>query len=135
MGDRTLSSGISPEALARAGVEVPKPRPVSPNAGKRAEDALYGWLDILGIAYVPQYRWGAELDPPRKYHSDAAILAARLLVEVDGRAHLAGYERFTADMRRRRAATHAGWRLLAYTPDEAVDGTASLDIQTFLEGR
>ena len=132
---RRFSAGISPDALKRAGIEAPKAtRRAAPDAGKKAESALYGYLNILGVDYCPQYEWGKHLEPPRKFVSDAAIPAARLLIEVDGRAHIAGYERFIADMERRRLATHAGWRILAYTPDEAENGTASLDIQKFLEG-
>lgn len=135
MGRGSFARGISRDALKAAGYEVKSTRSASPNAGKAAEDALYGWLDILGIAYLPQYRWGAELEPPRRYVSDAAIPAARLLIEVNGRAHIAGFEKYLTDMRRTRAAYRAGWVILPFSPDEAKDGTASLEIQALLEGR
>jgi len=131
-----FSSGISPAALARAGIKVAKTGgKASPDAGKQAETALCQTLTLLGIDHVPQYEWGKGLEPPRKFQSDAAIPAARLLIEVDGRAHIAGYERFCADMERRRLATHAGFVLLAYTPAEAENGTAALDVQKYLESK
>lgn len=121
------AQGVPAQAKARA--------KGSGGAGERAEAALYATLTALGIAHEAQYPWGALLDPPRRFCADAAIPELKLLLEIDGRAHIAGYARFTADMERRRCAVHAGFVLLAYTPDEARNGTAALDIQRYLEGR
>lgn len=134
MGRGSFAAGISRDALKAAGYEVTATRRTAPNAGKRAEDALYRWLDILGIPYVPQYRWGAELEPPRKFHSDAAIPAARLLIEIDGGVHGIGEKR-ARDLERQNLGVLAGWRFLRFQPEQARDGTASLFIQRFLEVR
>lgn len=130
------SASIPAAYLAKYGIEPPKParRTAAPNAGKAAEDALYRWLDILGIAYLPQYRWGAELEPPRKYVSDAAIPSARLLIEVDGGIHGVQDKR-ERDLERQNLGTFAGYAFLRFTPAQAEDGTASLMVQKFLEGR
>lgn len=129
------SAQISPEYLKRHGIEAPKPtRASSPQAGQKAEAALYGWLDILKIPYVPQYEWGKLLTPPRKFQSDAAILSARLLVEIDGRVHGVQDKR-ERDLERQNLGIKAGYLFLRYTPEQAISGEASLDIQKFLEGR
>ncbi len=128
------SASIPPEYLAKHGIEPPK-RASNPDAGKAAESALYGYLDILGIDYRPQYAWGKQLEPPRKYVSDAAVPSARLLIEVNGRAHIAGYEKYAADMERHNLATFAGWAILAFTPEQARDGIASLEVERYLKQR
>ncbi len=134
MGRGSFARGVSRDALKAAGIEVKPTRPTAPNAGKAAEDALYGWLDILGIPYLPQYKWGAELEPPRRYVSDAAIPEARLLVEIDGRVHGIQDKR-ERDLERQNLGTFAGYAFLRFTPEQAKDGTASLIVQKYLEGR
>lgn len=137
MPRRSFASGVSAEALARAGVEVPRApgRAAVPNAGKAAEQALYRFLDLLNIPHAPQYPWGRELEPPRRYQSDAAVPAARLLIEIMGGAHIAGKDRLNRDIERSRLAAHAAWVILPYTPEEAVSGAASLDIHQYLANR
>ncbi len=131
------AASIDPAYLRKHGIEPPKPNRGggSPSAGKAAEEALYGSLRLLGIDFEPQYPWGTTLRPPRKYVADAAIPAARLLVEVNGRAHIAGYEKYAADMERHRSAVFAGWVTLAFTPEQAKDGTAALEVERYLEER
>lgn len=130
-----FSSGISPAALARAGIKVAKTkRKASKTAGKAAETALSRSLTLLKIAHEVQYPWGKSLSPPRKFHSDVAIPAARLLIEVDGQVHAISDKR-RRDLERQNLGVKAGWRFLRYTPAEAENGTAALDVQKYLEGR
>lgn len=140
---RSFSSGIHPDALARAGITPPKAtgRPqkaqrTAPGgkAGQKAEQALCRWLDILGIEYVEQYGWGAALNPPRKFVSDLAIPAARLLVEVDGGVHGVQDKR-ARDLERQNLGVMAGWHFLRFLPAQAISGEASLFIQKYLEAR
>lgn len=128
-----FSAGINPEALKRAGVDVKGTRTPRGN-GKAAEDALYQFLDILGIPYQPQYPWGRELNPPRKFVSDAAILTWRVLIEVDGRVHGVQDKR-ERDLERQNLGTLAGWAFLRFTPEQARSGEASLTIQRFIRSR
>jgi len=136
MPRRSFAGGVSAEALARAGVEVPRApgRAAAPNAGKAAEQALYGFLDLLRVEYVPQYAWGRELDPPRRFQSDAAVPAARLLIEIDGRVHGVNEKR-ERDLERQNLGTLAGFSFLRFTPEQAKSGEASLMVQKFLEAR
>lgn len=106
-------------------------------AGKEAELALYNHLGLLGVSFNPQYSWGATLTPARKYVADAAVPPLKLLIEVEGRAHIAGIEKFETDQERRNLAMMAGWRILSFTPKQAKDGSAALIVQAFVlrEGR
>lgn len=137
MASRSFASGISPEALARAGITPPKATGGQRRAGgtgEAAELALYRWLDLLGVDYVPQYRWGADLNPPRKFYSDAAVPSARLLIEVDGGVHGVQDKR-ARDLERQNLGTKAGWAFLRYLPEQAKSGEASLDVQKYLAAR
>lgn len=123
--------------LARMGQPMPEPtrRKRTPGAakpGSKAEEALCGFLTLLGIDHRPQYPWGKELDPPRKYVSDAAIPSARLLIEIDGGVH--GIEDKRArDLERQNLGTFAGWRFLRFLPAQAESGEATLVIQRFID--
>ncbi len=129
------TSGSIPVAyLAKHGIEAPKRPGGNPDAGKAAEEALYGFLRILGIEFEPQYPWGKFLEPPRKYHSDAAIPSARLLIEIDGGIHGVGEKR-ERDLARQNLGTFAGWHFLRFTPEQAKDGTASLEVERYLKAR
>lgn len=101
--------------------------------GERAEQALALGLRALGIEHEQQYAWGKQLNPPRLFRADLAVPAARLLVEVEGGAHIAGLARFQRDQERRNLAVMAGWRVLTFTPAQALNGTAALEVQRFLK--
>lgn len=136
MPRRSFAGGVSAEALARAGVEVPRAsgRAAAPSAGKAAEQALYRFLDLLNIHHAPQYPWGRELDPPRRYQADTRISGTRLLVEVDGAVHGIAEKR-ERDLVRQNLAVKADWVILRFTPAQAKSGEASLFIADYLKER
>ena len=112
-----------PELNARVRVSLPGLRP-----GERAEQALYASLSALGIAYISQYRW----HPVRRWQSDAALPAHRLLVEIDGAVHRVHRDKWERDLEKSNAAQEAGWAILRFTPAQALDGMAALEVQRWL---
>lgn len=84
---------------------------------------------ICGSAklYVRGYAWGLYLTPPRKYQSDAAIPALRLLFESDGGAHYATRRQGVHDTERRGLASTRGWVVVALTPEQ-IDGDEGQEI-------
>ena len=115
-----------PGLNARVRVTLPGKRP-----GEVAEQALYASLTLLGIAHEQQYRW----HPIRRWESDAAIPEAKLLLEVDGGVHQAFKDKWERDRERHNAFTALGWSCLRFTPAQAVDGTAALEVQRWLANR
>ena len=115
-----------PQLNARVRASLPGTRP-----GELAELALYASLSALGIAHEQQYRW----HPVRRWDSDAAVPGAKLLVECDGEIHRVHRDKWMRDMERHNAYTALGWACLRFTPAEALDGTAALEVQRWLAGR
>ena len=134
--NRALSreAGCAGADLTRPTPAIPKPR-----AGAKSEDALYAALVAAGYTdmgeseahhdddvrrmFLRQYPWGAYLDEPRRFSSDAAFPFASLLIEVEGGAH--GVQRMRKhDVLRRQLAESAGWRVLSVLPEQVRDGSA-----------
>ena len=125
----TARTGKAPHA-------PPQPTPArggGQRAGSSAEEALWASLHVLGIPHTPQHPWGRDLTPPRRFHSDAAIPERRLLVEIDGQVHSIRDKR-ERDLERQNLGTLAGWVFLRFTPAQALDGSAALIVQRWLEG-
>jgi very-short-patch-repair endonuclease len=101
-------------------------------SGEVAEAALIRDLRLAGLAVEEQYPWGKEAG--RRYRSDAAILAHRLLLESAGGVHRIR-ARYEGDLERSRIATDLGWTVRAYSPAEALDGSAAADVLRYLEGK
>ena len=112
-----------PELNARVKVSLPGTRP-----GELAELALYASLSALGIAHEQQYRW----HPVRRWQSDAGLPAHRILVEIDGAVHRVHRDKWERDLEKSNAAQEAGWFILRFTPAQALDGTAALEVQRWL---
>lgn len=117
--------------------------------GSRGEAELYAALDADGYMdfrfatdgggylrmssyYVRQYPWGAYLETPRGWRADAGFPVARVLCELKGMAH-AVKRQVRADIERERAATLAGWKVIAFTKEELHDGTALAAIRRALD--
>lgn len=100
-------------------------KPKRPSAGSLAESLLASHLRALGIPFEPQYRW----HPERKFRADFALLAPRILVEVEGGVFIGGRHTrglgFEADCRKHLMAAERGWRVLRVTPRMIRDGTAA----------
>ena len=134
---RSFSSGINPARIADA---LAHDAPATPRKqgrkgqryGKRAEIALSQSLALLGIAHETEYPWGKELNPPRRYRSDVAIPEYRLLCEIDGQVHSIRSKR-EGDIARQNAGVMAGWAFLRFTPAQARDGSAAVQVAEFLK--
>ena len=96
--------------------------------GEEAEQALYASLKALNIAYISQYRW----HPVRRWQADAGLPNYRLLVEIDGAVHRVHRDKWERDLEKSNAAQEAGWAILRFTPAQALDGTAALEVQRWL---
>ena len=99
--------------------------------GERAERKLLADLRLLGLDPQEQYCWA----PGRKYRSDAAFPAQKLLIECDGRVHGVHEDKRLRDMARSNLAASLGWTILRYSPAQALDGSAALDVARYLEAR
>lgn len=96
--------------------------------GKDTERRLEESLRLLGVPIEPQYPWGKELTPPRKFVADVRISGTRILVESVGRAHIAGGDRLDVDTERSRLAAQGGWIIWPYSKAEIESGFAALDV-------
>lgn len=67
---------------------------------------------------IPQY-------PIFNYRADFAIPDCRILIEIDGYDYHSSREQLTADSRRQRALTAAGWTVVRFTGREIYAGAAA----------
>ena len=78
----------------------------------------------LGLEPTLEHRFA----PPRHWRFDIAFLEPRIAIELEGGAWTRGRHTrgsgFIADMEKYNAATLHGWRLLRFTPDQVMNGTA-----------
>jgi very-short-patch-repair endonuclease len=100
-----------------------------------AEFLLGVQLEQAGIDFHREF----QFHPERRWRADFAIepiLPARLLVEVDGGAWVAGRHTrglcFEGDAEKLNAAAELGYRVLRFTPRMVEDGSALAQIQRIL---
>lgn len=138
--ERTFPTGARPVA---APASAPRR-----GDGSRHEEVLYAALNrewweakpggfpssprFMEAIWLRQYPWGAFLSPPRRFQADAAFPMQLVLVEIEGTAHKIGHQR-AHDVKRRRLAEEAGWRVVSVLPDEVHDGTALAAIRRALD--
>lgn len=121
------------DALARAALAPPRKQGrKGQRCGQEAETALSQSLALLGIPHETEYEWGKELTPPRRFRSDVAIPECRLLCEIDGQVHSIRSKR-EGDIARQNAGVMAGWAFLRFTPAQARDGSAAVQVAEFLQ--
>lgn len=89
-----------------------------------AEDLFSMQLQAAGLTFERQYAYV----PGRSFRADFALVASRLLVEVQGgiwkrQAH-GSVSGVLKDNERLNEATCAGWRLIRVRPDEVDSGEA-----------
>ena len=104
--------------------------------GTQPEEQLASMLAILGMRPEREYRF----HPTRRWRFDFAFPDAKLGVEVDGGQWIPGGGRhnraggFQKDLEKMNAAVELGWRVLRFTPDMVVVGTAANTIERVLRG-
>ena len=78
----------------------------------------------LGLTPTLEHRFA----PPRRWRFDIAFMDERIAVEIEGGAWTRGRHTrgagFIGDMEKYNAAVIHGWRLLRFTPDQVMNGTA-----------
>lgn len=126
--------------LARVGsTPTPAATPARRRDGSATEDALYaallaaGFMDIDSmpppVDYpVPTIHWFLRDYPygraiGRRWRADLGFPWARVLVEIDGRAHNIEARR-KGDIEKKRAAEEMGWRIVTLHQSEVRDGSA-----------
>lgn len=80
---------------------------------------------VKGIAhFTREYRFA----PPRRWRFDFAWILDNLAVEIEGGTWIQGRHNrgssIAKDLEKYNAAALAGWRVLRYTSQQAIDGTA-----------
>ncbi len=109
------------------------PRVSSEQTQSKGEATLAMMLRAYGVEHEREYRWLEG----RRYRSDFAIPAKRLLVEVQGGHWISGRHNrgsgYAQDLVRMNLAQLAGWTVLQYTTDMVVSGEAIAQIMEFLQ--
>ena len=101
-----------------------------------AEELLAIHLAEKGIVLMREYRFAR----PRRWRLDFLLTSPwpPLGVEIEGGAYVNGRHNradgFVKDMEKYNTLTKRGIRLLRYTPEQVLDGTAIADIVTTLRG-
>ena len=89
-----------------------------------ATDLLHIHARELGLTPQPEHRFA----PPRRWRFDLAFPDRKLAIEIEGGAFTRGRHTrgagFVKDMEKYNAAVLLGWRVLRFTPDQVLDGTA-----------
>jgi very-short-patch-repair endonuclease len=89
-----------------------------------ATDLLTIHARELGLTPHPEHRFA----PPRRWRFDLAFPDHKLAIEIEGGAFTRGRHTrgagFIKDMEKYNTATLLGWRLLRFTPQQVLDGTA-----------